>query len=99
MVVPAEEAFVPHKVIATWAVGTFLENLAIKDDGSIIVSSYLDGVVHCVMPNGETKIFSIFDQPVTGIVVSGDDMFVCSGTAGKSLGGSTVSTHRRTQRY
>jgi hypothetical protein len=24
MVVPAEEAVVPHKVIATWAVGTFL---------------------------------------------------------------------------
>jgi hypothetical protein len=84
MVVPAEEAFVPHKVIATWAVGTFLENLAIKNDGSIIVSSYFDGVVHRVMPSGATKVIAMFDQPVTGIVVSGDEMFVCSGTAGKS---------------
>jgi hypothetical protein len=63
VVVPAEEAFVPHKVIATWAVGTFLENLAIKDDGSIIVSSYFDGVVHRVMPRGQQKLLPCSISP------------------------------------
>ena len=80
---PERSAMVPFEVIATWPVGTFLENIAVRDDGSILVTAYSENRVYQVGIDGTMRIVATLAQPVTGIVVRGRDTFVCSGSAGK----------------
>jgi hypothetical protein len=79
-----DESPVPFRIVASWPIGTFLENIAVREDGSIVVSSYGDGAIHCVGAAGESAIIAQLPQPVTGIIVSARETYICSGSAGKA---------------
>lgn len=70
-------------VVASWAEGTFLENLAVQRDGTILVTSFSERAVHAVASDGETRTLANFSEPVTGIVATDEVTFVCSGVPGK----------------
>ncbi|MET0454294.1 MAG: hypothetical protein ABW137_20870 [Mycobacterium sp.] len=59
---------VPTHVIAEWPAGTFLENLALAEDGqSWLVTSPSDNAVYRVRPDGSVHLAAQFDRAPTGI--------------------------------
>ncbi len=81
---PTGNDYLDFDIVATWPVGTFLENIAVREDGIILVTSLSDATVHSVDKSGKARLFAKLPQPVTGIVVSGSETFVCSGAVGKN---------------
>lgn len=79
---PAPLAPAPHRVIAEWPAGTFLENLAVLDDGSIAVTVLTEARVDRVALTGERTTLAQFDAPPTGIALSGGALFVAVGEPG-----------------
>lgn len=75
---------VPATVIATWPVGTFVENLLAREDGSIVVSVHSEGCLDVIAPDGERSTWKQFDAGTTGLSLLGDEMFVSVGHPGQS---------------
>jgi len=73
---------VPHRVIAEWPVGTFLENLTVLPNGDIAVTVLTEARVDRVTLTGERTTLAQFDAPPTGIASIGDDVFVAVGEPG-----------------
>jgi hypothetical protein len=48
--IPAQ---LPWKTIATFPIGTFLENIAVRENGTLLVSSMLAGEIFFLDPNAE----------------------------------------------
>jgi hypothetical protein len=44
-------ALLPFRTIATFPVGTFLENIAVRSNGSLLVSDMIGGEIHYLDPN------------------------------------------------
>jgi len=73
---------VPHRVICEWPQGTFLENLAVLDDGDIAVTVLTEARVDRVSLSGRKSTLAQFDAPPTGIALSGRMAFVLIGEPG-----------------
>lgn len=65
----------------------FLENLAVRDDGSVLVSAMLQKELRCVpgpqpRPQVSPVLVHTFEHPVTGVVEVEPDVFIVSLTEG-----------------
>jgi putative intracellular protease/amidase/sugar lactone lactonase YvrE len=77
------EAIVSAQVIAEFPVNTFLENIAIDPQGTLFITSYEEGKLYRVTPDGECSEFASIDGTVAGIAInSSGDLFV-AGVNGK----------------
>lgn len=79
---PAPVTPVPASVVATWPTGTFLENLVVLDDRSIVVSVLSEARLDLVSPNGSVEVLHEFDAPVSGLAEANGRLFVAVGEAG-----------------
>lgn len=78
---------VPAAIIHTWPVGTFVENLAILDDGSIIVSIHSHNKLDRIFPDGTSaSLFAQMPAPASGLIAVGNQLYACGGEIGKAPG-------------
>jgi hypothetical protein len=75
---------VPSKIIATWPVGTFVENIVARDDGSLIVSIVTSHELALVRPGDEPRRFAVIPGPPTGLSLVGNELFVNVGEPGQA---------------
>jgi sugar lactone lactonase YvrE len=59
--------------------GVFFENIAAAADGSLYITSFLDGRVLRVTPGGESRVFAQMPGAVSGIVNDGEGGFLAAG--------------------
>lgn len=74
-----KEAIAPAKTIAEFPVNTFLENIAIAPDGTIFVTSYEEGKVYRLTPDGEKKDFARIEGNVAGIAIEANGNILIDG--------------------
>jgi hypothetical protein len=74
---------VPHRIVAEWPTGTFLENIAVLDDGAIAVSLLSDARIDRVSLTGERSTLRRFSAPVTGLAMLGGYLYAAVGEPGK----------------
>ena len=79
---PAPYMPVEHRVIAEWPKGTFLENLAVLDDGDIAVTVMTEARVDRVTLAGGRTTLTQFAAPPTGIALSDGKLYVAVGEPG-----------------
>ena len=65
--------------IAEFPKGTFLENLAIGADGTLFVTSYLEGRVYRIDAAGKTSEWTTIDGTIAGIALNPDGSAIVSG--------------------
>ena len=65
-------AHLPWKTIATFPVGTFLENIAVRANGTLLVSSMLAGEIFFLDPNAEGPQSTI--KKIHNFVLGGTDV-------------------------
>ncbi len=58
---------VPAKVITSFPVNTFLENLAIAPDGTIFVTNHEAGKIVRITPDGNQQIHASVEGKVSGL--------------------------------
>lgn len=73
---------VAAEVVASWPEGTFIENLAILDDGSIVVSVLSEARLDRIA-RGERQTLVQFDAPATGLVVIEGALYAAVGELGQ----------------
>ena len=77
---------VPAEVVATWPVGTFLENIAALPDGGFVISAHSERqLLHCTS-RGEHRPLATPPLPTMGLVVDGERVFVVAGEPGTAPG-------------
>lgn len=59
---------VPAHTVATFPVGTFLENLLVEPNGDVLVTSYREGKVYRVTTQGGVTAFATLPGTIAGIV-------------------------------
>lgn len=74
---------VPHEVVATWPVGTFLENIAITPDDDFVVSVHNRHELHRVSPGGEHSKWVSMPAPPAGMIAAADGVWVVGGEPGQ----------------
>jgi hypothetical protein len=74
---------VPSRIVAEWPKGTFVENLAVMDDGAIVVSVLSEARLDRVTLDGYISPFHQFDAPPTGLALMDGKLFVAVGEPGK----------------
>jgi hypothetical protein len=72
-------ALVPHDIIATFPVNTFLENLAIAADGTLFVTNHEVGQILQISPGGQPDILVSVEGKVTGIAIAPDGNLILTG--------------------
>lgn len=75
---------VPATILATWPVGTFVENLLARADGSIVVSVHSEGRLDLVHPGKDRTTWRQFDAGTTGLAQLGEQLFVSVGHPGQN---------------
>ncbi|MBO0878651.1 MAG: hypothetical protein J2P19_35275 [Pseudonocardia sp.] len=73
---------VPSTVVATWPVGTFVENLAPLPSGDLVVSVLSRNELELVSPDGSRRLLASTPRPPAGIVTCDDACFVLVGEPG-----------------
>ncbi len=74
-----ETLLVPAETLASFPVGTLLENIALSASGDIFLTSFRDGAIIRRTPDGTQELFARVDGTVSGIVTTPDGgLFVCS---------------------
>lgn len=73
------EKILPARVLATFPPKTFLENLVVLKDGSLLVTSHYEGVVYKIDSKGMSSKFASVKGKVTGIAPYGSRNFVLTG--------------------
>ena len=73
---------VPSTVVATWPVGTFVENLAPLPTGDVVVSVLSRSALEVVSPDGSRRVLASTPAPPAGIVTRDDVCFVLVGEPG-----------------
>jgi putative intracellular protease/amidase/sugar lactone lactonase YvrE len=63
------EALASAQTIAEFPIQTFLENIAINAQGTIFITSYEEGKIYRVTPNGDRTEFASIDGNVAGIAI------------------------------
>jgi sugar lactone lactonase YvrE len=76
-------AIVTSKTLTTWPAGTFVENLAVLNDGNIVVSVLSEGRLDLVSPNGRRRTLAEFAVPPTGLVVVEGTLYCAVGEMGR----------------
>ena len=79
-------SLVPTKVIKTWPIGTFIENLCVLDGGSIVVSVHSAQTLEHVQTDGTSTVLAKMPLPATGLAAAGDGVYACGGTIGTPTG-------------
>jgi hypothetical protein len=80
--IPAALKAVPARIVSEWPAGTFVENLAVLDDGSVAVSVLSEARVDRVTLDGERSVLHQFAAPTTGLAVMHGHLFVAVGAPG-----------------
>ncbi|MEH2461920.1 SMP-30/gluconolactonase/LRE family protein [Nostoc sp.] len=76
---------VPAKVIASFPVNTFLENLAIAPDGTIFVSNHEVGRIVRITPDGNQQIHATVEGKVSGLAFTANGGLVTTGWNANSI--------------
>jgi hypothetical protein len=71
-------------VVTTWPKGTFVENLAVLDDGDIVVSILSEARIDRVSPAGAVTPLIQFQVPPTGLAVADGALFAAVGDPGQA---------------
>lgn len=83
---PVPVDLVPAEVVATWPVGTFLENLAALPGGDLVISVHSERQLHLATSGGEHRPLATLPVPTMGLVVDGERVFVVAGEPGRAPG-------------
>jgi sugar lactone lactonase YvrE len=73
----------PTRVLTTWPVGTFVENLLIRENGDIIVSLHSENRLERIAADGQHETFATLPAPPTSLIEFGDALFVFGGAPGQ----------------
>jgi hypothetical protein len=65
--------------VAEFPVGTFLENVAIGDGGTLYVNSYLEGKVYRIGSDRQPQLWASVDGTIAGIALNPDGSAILSG--------------------
>jgi hypothetical protein len=79
---PAVFLLAPHRLVAEWPEGTFLENLALLPGGDIAVSVLSEARLDRVSPDGTITRWRQFEAPPTGLAIMNGRLFVAVGEPG-----------------
>ena len=82
--VPSDLA--PAEVVATWPVGTFLENIAALPGGDLVLSVHSERQLLRCTSRGEHRPLATLPLPTMGLVVDGERVFVVAGEPGTAPG-------------
>jgi hypothetical protein len=74
---------VPHRIIAEWPEGTFLENLAVLDDGDIAVAVMTEARIDRVSLSGLRSTLIQLSEPPTGLSVMNGMLYAAVGEPGE----------------
>ncbi|MEM8962734.1 MAG: hypothetical protein AAGD38_14710 [Acidobacteriota bacterium] len=81
---PAPSHIVPARIITEWPIGTFVENLVVLDDETVLVSIVSSASIERVsLRDGARSVFARFPKEPTGITRMGDRFFINVGTPGQ----------------
>lgn len=72
-------AIAPTQTIAEFPVNTFLENIAIDSQGTIFVTSYEEGKIYRITPDGISTEFANVDGNAAGIAIARNGDLIVSG--------------------
>jgi hypothetical protein len=75
---------VPSRIIATWPVGTFIENIAAREDGSLVVSIVTGKELALVQPRVAPRRLCTLPGSPFGLAFVGAELFVSAGEPGQS---------------
>ena len=73
---------VPSRVLATWPVGHFLENIAVLGDGSFVVAVHNQKALHRVAIDGTHSGWCTLPVSPAGMVATKDALYVVGGEPG-----------------
>ena len=73
------------KIITSFLVNTFLENLAIASDGTIFVSNHEVGEIVSITPDGNQQIHATVEGKVSGLAFTTNGDLVATGWNGDSI--------------
>jgi putative intracellular protease/amidase len=78
------EAIASAQTIAEFPVHTFLENIAINTQGTIFITSYEEGKIYRILPNGDRTEFASIDGNIAGIAIDrAGNVLIASSVNGK----------------
>lgn len=72
-------ALTPTTVVSEFPKGSFIENIALDDNGTAFVTSYLEGKVYRIDGNGTRSVWTAIDGTLAGIALNPDGSAVLSG--------------------
>ena len=75
---------VPATTVASWPVGTFVENIVAYPDGGLVVAIHSKCELELIQSAKERRNFAQLPGPPTGLSLLGDDLFVSMGEPGKN---------------
>ncbi len=75
----------PAKVIASFPVNTFLENIAIAPDGTIFVTNHEVGKIVRISPDGNQQIHATVEGKVSGLAFAANGGLVATGWNADSI--------------
>jgi len=75
---------VDHTIVATWPVGTFIENIAVMADGSFVISVHNRCEVLHVSRAGASTRLAILPFSPAGLVATSDGVFAVAGKPSQS---------------
>lgn len=75
----------PAKIIASFPVNTFLENLAISPDGTIFVTNHEVGEIVRISPDGNQQIHATVEGKVSGLAFTNNGGLVTTGWNADSI--------------
>lgn len=73
------------EIVATWPVGTFVENLVVDEDGTVYASVESLREIQAVDRNGHVKTLAKFESSVTGLTLTGNEILANTGTIGQPV--------------
>lgn len=75
----------PAKIISSFPVNTFLENIAIAPDGTIFVTNHEVGQIFRITPDGNETLHASVEGKVTGLALSSNGTLVVTGWNADSI--------------
>ncbi len=79
-------SLVPCKMMKRWPVGTFIENLCVLRDGSIVVAVHSAQTLEHVQLDGTSTVLAKMPLPATGLAAADEGIYACGGTIGTPTG-------------